>query len=384
MNNQSLSIPEHINALLLLDDGKIFYGKGAGFKGDAIGEICFNTSLTGYQETLSDPSYAGQIINFTFPHIGNVGFNKFDDESFTHSANGMITREDITCDSNYRSEGNLNDWLIKNKITAISGLDTRAITRHIRKNGTQNAIISYADNFNQIDIQSLKDKLKSQPALSDKDLAKDVSCIESFQWSEGCWNDDKYNQPDANYNVVVIDYGVKLNILRCLSQVGCKLHIVPAKSSIEDILKLNPDGVFLSNGPGDPAQTAKYAVPVIKDLLDKQVPIFGICLGHQLLSIALGCKTQKLHQGHRGANHPVKNIDSNLVEITSQNHGFVVTKESVGNDIKISHLSLFDNTIEGLECFSKKAFSVQHHPEASPGPTDSFYLFEKFISLMKK
>lgn len=384
MNNEALNIPEKINAVMVLSDGSVFYGVGAGYEGICIGELCFNTGLTGYQETLSDPSYTGQIINFTFPHIGNVGFNKFDNESFNSTANGMIVREEITTDSNYRSEGNLNDWLVLNKITAISGLDTRSITKKIRTKGACNAVIQYSKNFSEIDLNKLKNQVKNHPLLEGLEIANDVSCNNNFDWKEGFLeNDNQFRTNEKfEYNVVVIDYGTKLNILRCLFEVGCKLHVVPANSSIDEILRFKPDGVFLSNGPGDPEQTAKYAVPVIKEILNKKIPVFGICLGHQLLSLALGCKTKKLHQGHRGANHPVKNTETNLVEITSQNHGFVVTKESLPDDVKISHISLFDNTIEGIKSTKFKAFSVQHHPEASPGPVDSFYLFEKFVELM--
>lgn len=386
MSSDALKLHNKINAIMLLEDGSIFYGRGAGYQGVVLGELCFNTGMTGYQETLSDPSYTGQIINFTFPHIGNVGYNESDKESFSSSANGLITREDITIDSSYRSQGNLNDWLSANEITAICGVDTRAITRHIRKNGAQNAIIEYAKNFDEINIEELKAKLKKQPSLKGLEIAEKVSCKQAYDWNEGCWqNEIGYKTNDnAKFNVVVIDYGTKINILRCLVEVGCNLKVVPAKTSAQDILELKPDGVFLSNGPGDPEQTSKYALPIIKELLDKKIPIFGICLGHQLLSLALGCKTEKLHQGHRGSNHPVKNLSTNLVEITSQNHGFVVTKESLSSNVEISHVSLFDDTIEGINCKDAKAFSVQHHPEASPGPSDSFYLFERFVKLMEE
>lgn len=375
------------NAVLLLEDGALFHGYGIGAKGETSGEICFNTALTGYQESLTDPSFHKQIITFTFPHIGNVGANQLDYESRKIFAKGLVTSAEITNPSNYRSESHFNDWLIKEDITGICDVDTRALTLHIRKNGAQNCVIAYAERLSDIDVQGLKSKFKNMPQMAGAELAGEVTTDKDYRWSEGIWDQEtnKYQkQNSGKYKVVAIDFGIKRNILRSLAQYGCDVHVVPANSNSEDILNMNPDGVFLSNGPGDPSETAKYAGSVIKEIVDADIPVFGICLGHQILASALGCKTTKLHQGHRGANHPVKNLQTGKVEITSQNHGFVVTRENMPKDVKETHISLFDKTNEGIELVGKDVFSVQHHPEASPGPKDAAYMFTKFVEVMER
>ncbi len=375
------------NAVLLLEDGSIFYGYGIGKKGETTGEICFNTSITGYQESLTDPSFHKQIINFTFPHIGNVGANKNDYESKKVFAKGLITSAEVTNPSNYRSENHFVNWLTSEGITGISGVDTRAITRHIRLKGAQNCIISYKENLSQINISELTEKLKQTPKMEGLELAAEVSTDKSYNWQEGIWNADEDIFPKCNnfkYKIVALDFGIKRNILRNLVAQNCEVVVLPAKSSAKEILSHNPDGVFLSNGPGDPSQTAKYAGSVIKEIVESDIPVFGICLGHQLLATALGCKTIKMHQGHRGANHPVKNLNTGKVEITSQNHGFAVTRESLPKNVKETHISLFDNTNEGIELIGKDVFSVQHHPEAAPGPKDAEYLFSKFTEILER
>lgn len=381
----NLVTPSGTNAVLLLADGSVFFGKGAGNQGITTGEICFNTSITGYQEILTDPSYSGQIITFTFPHIGNVGTNNEDIESATPYAKGVILQSAITEPANFRNGQHLSAWLIQHKITGISGLDTRALTRHIRQNGAQNVLIAYNE-AGKFDLPALYAQLQKVPSFSGIELAKSVSGTATRSWNETAWNLGKgYGALKSPlYKVVAIDYGAKLNILRCLADLGCDVTVVPATTSFEEIMKHNPDGVFLSNGPGDPAATGAYAIPVIQKLVASGTPIFGICLGHQLLSLALGATTEKMHQGHRGANHPVKNLLTGKVEITSQNHGFVVKKESLPAGVSVSHISLFDQTIEGIQLDNKPVFSVQHHPESSPGPHDSHYLFETFIRYMNE
>ncbi|MDB2414519.1 glutamine-hydrolyzing carbamoyl-phosphate synthase small subunit [Rickettsiales bacterium] len=378
-------VPEHASAALVFANGDVIFGNGVGAKGTTIGEICFNTGITGYQEILTDPSYAGQVITFTFPHIGNVGTNDEDIESTKPVAKGLIIREPITEPSNFRNQLNLEDWLVKNNITGISGVDTRAITRHTRQHGPQNVAICHFANKKDFDLTKIQEKLSKYPSLKGMELANSVTAAKSYSWNQKCWslNDGHTNIAKTKYKVVAIDYGAKLNILRCLAELECEVIVVPAKTKAEEILKHKPDGIFLSNGPGDPAATGEYAIPVIKELLEKKIPIFGICLGHQLLSLALGCDTTKMHQGHRGSNHPVKDNETGRVEITSQNHGFVVTAESLGDDIEITHTSLFDGTIEGIKSKIYPAFSVQHHPESSPGPHDSFYLFERFMEMIR-
>ena len=372
--------------ILVLEDGSFFKGYGFGFEGIATGEVCFNTSITGYQEIITDPSYAGQIINFTFPHIGNVGTNKEDNESEKIWARGLIFNTDITTPSNYRSIKHLDNWLKKNKIVGITGIDTRKLTNYIRDNGAPKGTLQFSKRkkYNLENLKKLNDKWSGLLGL---DLASQVSCKKPYKWNSlKTWNKEQGYKKNKKkgYKIVAIDYGIKKNILRCLSDLHCKVKIVPAKTTAKKILSENPDGIFLSNGPGDPAATGKYAVPIIKELIKSKLPIFGICLGHQLLALALGAKTSKMHLGHRGANHPVKNLITKKVEITSQNHGFKVNNDSLPKNVKISHISLFDKSVEGIEIKNKPIFSVQYHPEANPGPQDSKYLFEKFINYILK
>ena len=380
-----LSPPPNASACLLLADGTVFWGEGYGAEAASAGELCFNTAMTGYQEILTDPSYSGQIITFTFPHIGNVGCNGEDIESLTPRCAGLITRERPTLASNFRSEMSLDAWLKKHGIAGICGIDTRALVKHLRKYGAQNGVI-FRVQSSEFRIQEAKEKLAACPNMKGLDLAKPASTTTAYEWREPLWKlppESRILNPES-YHVVAIDYGVKHNILRHLAERGCKVTIVPAETRAEEILKLKPDGIFLSNGPGDPAATGKYVIPVIKTLIDSPIPIFGICLGHQLLGIALGGKTEKMQQGHRGANHPVKNLLTGNVEITSQNHGFAVSKDGLPADVEITHISLFDGTIQGLRHKTKPIFCVQGHPEASPGPHDSQYLFDEFVGLMKK
>lgn len=377
-------IPPNATACLLLADGKVFFGEAIGADKSAIGEICFNTGLVGYQETLTDPSYAGQIVTFTFPHIGNVGCNKDDVEAKQTFVSGLVIRERITEASNFRSEISLNDWLIKHEISGICGVDTRALTRHIRKNGAQNAMIFRIDEVDFAgQIDEFSEELRGFPNMVGMELAGTVSCEKPYEWTQPEFGSQK-TEVKKIANVIAIDYGIKQNILRCLTSRGCKVTVVPASMSAAEILAYNPDGIFLSNGPGDPAATAQYAVPILQDLIESGVPIFGICLGHQLLATALGGKTEKMGQGHRGANHPVKNLATGAVEITSQNHGFAVIADSLPKGVKVTHTSLFDGTVEGLRVVGKPIFSVQYHPESSPGPHDSAYLFDEFVKNMGK
>ncbi len=375
-----------INAVLCISDGTCFFGKGIGKKGETIGEICFNTSITGYQEILTDPSYAGQIINFTFPHIGNVGCNADDKEAEKVYCKGLIIREDITEDSNFRSQIGLDKWLIKNNLTGICGIDTRALTKNIRTKGAKNVIIAFVNEGEELNTEKLIAKIKDLPTLDGMELCAGVSTTKPYKWQSKTnkfaklIDTGKYNH---NYKVAVIDFGIKENILNCLTDHGFDITILPAKSSFAEIMKYQPDGVFLSNGPGDPLETSKYTNSVIQEVLKNNIPLFGICMGHQLLALANGLKTVKMFQGHRGANHPVKNLQNGMVEITSQNHGFCVSDENIPNNIEITHISLFDNTIQGLRLKDKPAFSVQYHPESSPGPHDSRYLFKQFIELIQ-
>lgn len=373
------------NALLMLSDGSLYYGYGIGYIGTCFGEICFNTGLTGYQEILSDLSYSGQIINFTFPHIGNVGTNFEDYESKIPAARGLIVREEITEPANFRQKSHLNHWLVKYKITGIAGVDTRAITHKIRDKGPQNVAICYFENGQKPDLDKLKKQLAKQPDLEGLELAKDVSRTTNEEWQQKLWqiHTGFSNSIDHKHKIVAIDYGAKLNILRNLSELNCNVIIVPAETAADDILKLDPDGIFLSNGPGDPAATGIYALKQLAKLVDLKIPIFGICLGHQLLALTLGCRTIKMHQGHRGSNHPVKDLVSGKIEITSQNHGFVVDQNTIPNDVEVTHISLFDNSIEGIKSKTLPVFSVQYHPEASPGPHDSHYLFVRFIQMIE-
>jgi len=375
------------NAILVFSDGSHFYGYGVGKKAITKGEICFNTAITGYQEILTDPSYCGQIITFTFPHIGNIGVNSSDIEAKTPRASGLIIREPITNPSNYRSQDHFNLWLQKNNITGISGVDTRKITKLVRASGAKTVAIIYQDEIDENLIAKTVAELKKSADLSGVELAAIASLNQQYQWGDqGSWNqlNNSYNVvKNKKLKVVAVDYGAKLNILRCLTQVGCDVEVVGAKASFKEIMAHNPDGVFLSNGPGDPAETGKYAIAVIREILDNNIPVFGICLGHQLLALTVGAKTTKMHQGHRGANHPVQNLLTKKVEITSQNHGFCVDAKSLPANAQLTHVSLFDGTVEGFKLKDKKAFSVQYHPESSPGPSDSFYLFEEFVEMMK-
>jgi carbamoyl-phosphate synthase small subunit len=378
---------ELLTAALVLADGTVIRGKGLGATGSAVAEVCFNTALTGYEEILTDPSYAGQIVTFTFPHIGNVGVNDEDIEDLNPAARsgavGAVFKADVTSPSNYRAVGDLDRWLKRRGIIAISGIDTRALTALIREKGAPNAVIAHSAD-GRFDIEDLKRQAKLWPGLVGLDLAKEVTSGQSSVWTEKpwVWNEGYSSQTEPRFHVVAIDYGVKRNILRLISGLGGKVTVVPAQTSAEDILALNPDGVFLSNGPGDPAATGAYAVPVIKDLLKTELPIFGICLGHQILALALGASTVKMHQGHRGANHPVKDHTTGKVEIVSMNHGFAVDSATLPAGVDETHVSLFDGTNCGLALSGRPVFSVQHHPEASPGPQDSHYLFRRFVNLI--
>ena len=380
-------IKSQINTgVLVLENKKVFKGIGIGYQGEATGEVCFNTSLTGYQEIISDPSYAGQIINFTFPHIGNVGTNKEDHESDKIWAKGVIINSEITSPSNYRSFQHLDAWLKKNKIVGITGLDTRSLTNFIRDKGAPKGTISFSKK-GKFNINKLTNSTIKWSGLKNLDLADVVSTKKIYIWKGlKTWKKELgYKKNNKNsFHVVAIDYGIKKNILRYFSDFDCKVTVVSCKTSAHRILALKPNGIFLSNGPGDPAATGKYAIEIIKDLIKKNLPIFGICLGHQILALALGGKTKKMKLGHRGANHPVKNLIHDNVEITSQNHGFEVVKETLPKNIEVTHKSLFDNSIEGIKLKNKPVFSVQYHPESNPGPQDSVYLFQEFINNMKK
>jgi len=382
---ENKDIPDNATAVLVFNDGTVFYGYGVGAQTSKLGEVCFNTSLTGYQEILTDPSYAGQIINFTFPHIGNVGTNEDDIETVNVASCGAIIRENITDPSNYRNTKHFDEWLKSHDLPGICGIDTRAMTRHIRDNGAPNAVICHQADGN-FDLDALKKQAANWGGLEGLDLAKEVSCTQTYSWDETLWDlkQGHGRQENPDLHVVAMDFGAKRNILRCLASAGCKVTVVPANATAEDILAHAPDGVFLSNGPGDPAATGEYAVPTIQALMAKGVPIFGICLGHQLTALALGAKTEKMHLGHRGANHPVKDETTGKVEITSQNHGFKVIPESLPDDCTVTHISLFDGTNEGIAHKTKPIFSVQYHPEASPGPQDSHYLFQRFVDMMNK
>jgi carbamoyl-phosphate synthase small subunit len=378
--------PAGADAALVLADGAIFWGRGFGAHTTAgsVGEICFNTSMTGYQETLTDPSYAGQVICFTFPHIGNVGANAEDLEATNVAARGLIVKQDVTEPSNWRAVQNLDSWLKSRGVPGLSGVDTRALTLRIRDAGAPSGILLYpADG--KFDLPAAVQAAAAWPGLEGMDLAREVSCTQSFTWDETTydWPGGYGRQAEPRFHVVAVDYGAKRNILRCLAAAGCRVTVVPATSTADDILRHKPDGVFLSNGPGDPAATGVYAVPAIEGVLAARVPVFGICLGHQLLALALGGRTYKLARGHRGANQPVQDLATGRVEITSQNHGFAVDEATLPQDVVVTHTSLFDGSNEGIACARKRAFSVQYHPEASPGPSDSHYLFGRFIAMMQ-
>jgi carbamoyl-phosphate synthase small subunit len=375
--------PPDCNAALVLADGTVFWGRGLGASGTAVGEVCFNTAVTGYQEILTDPSYAGQIIAFTFPHIGNVGANPEDIETTTPAARGLVLHTSVTAPANYRATQSLDTWLKSHRLIGISGVDTRRVTRRIRDLGPPSGAIAY-DPSGRLDIADLKARALEWPGLEGMDLAKEVTCHQTLEWTETVWDRESgYGlQQHPRHHVVAIDYGAKRNILRMLASHACRVTVVPATASTEEVLRHRPDGIFLSNGPGDPAATGIYAAPVLRELIASGIPIFGICLGHQLLALALGGATRKMARGHRGANHPVKDLQTGKVEITSQNHGFVVDPESLPAGVEPTHISLFDTTNEGLRVTGKPVFSVQYHPEASPGPQDSHYLFERFVALM--
>jgi carbamoyl-phosphate synthase small subunit len=371
---------------LVLADGSVFWGVGAGAETRAVGEVCFNTSITGYQEILTDPSYAGQIITFTFPHVGNVGTNPEDIETVTPAARGAVFKARITDPANWRAERHLDAWLKSQGLPAVTGVDTRRLTRRMRDGGAPNGVIVHARDGAAIDVAALAGEARAWPGLEGMDLAKEVSCRQSYSWDETVWTLGRgYGRQSApRFHVVAIDYGAKRNILRCLAEAGCRVTVLPATATAEDVLQRKPDGVFLSNGPGDPAATGLYAVPAIRGVLAAGVPLFGICLGHQMLALALGARTYKMHLGHRGANHPVKDLATGKVEITSQNHGFAVDRQSLPKGVVETYVSLFDGSVEGLRVEGGPAFSVQYHPEASPGPHDSRYLFQRFVKMMQE
>jgi carbamoyl-phosphate synthase small subunit len=374
--------PSGATAVLVLHSGEVIWGRGFGAEGAAVGEVCFHTAMTGYQEIMTDPSFAGQIINFAFPHIGNVGANAEDMEAKIPHALGAIVRQEVTAPSNFRSTQHFDAWMKANGRIGISGVDTRALTRLIRERGAPNGVIAH-NAAGQFDLAALLAQAKVWPGLEGMDLAGDVTTLQSFGWDEGLWRLGSGAQTSKGAKkVVAIDYGIKTNILRNLVDVGCEVQVVPATASFDDIMAHNPDGLFLSNGPGDPAATGVYAVPVIQSWLATGKPLFGICLGHQMLALAVGAKTIKMHQGHRGANHPVKRLSDGAVEITSMNHGFAVDAETLPENAKATHMSLFDGSNCGFELTDAPAFSVQYHPEASPGPMDSHYLFERFAGMM--
>lgn len=371
-------------ACLALADGTVFYGTGFGATGQTVAELCFNTAMTGYQEIMTDPSYAGQVVTFTFPHIGNVGVNPDDDETGDPVAAGMVVKWDPTTPSNWRSAEALKEWLARRGRIAIGGVDTRRLTRAIRQQGAPHVALAHDPDGN-FDVAALVAAARDFAGLEGMDLAKDVTCAQSYHWNEmrWAWPHGYAPQTDAKFKVVAIDYGAKRNILRCLASAGCDVTVLPATATAEEVLAHQPDGVFLSNGPGDPAATGKYAVPMIRNILDTtDIPMFGICLGHQMLALALGAKTVKMNHGHHGANHPVKDLETGKVEITSMNHGFAVDAQSLPSGVIETHRSLFDGSNCGIRMSDRPVYSVQYHPEASPGPQDSFYLFERFASAM--
>ncbi|MDP6345613.1 MAG: glutamine-hydrolyzing carbamoyl-phosphate synthase small subunit [Alphaproteobacteria bacterium] len=382
-NDNAAAPPDWATAVLVLGDGTVLWGRGIGAAAEAVGEVCFNTSITGYQEILTDPSYAGQIITFTFPHIGNVGANDEDIETLTPAARGLVLRADISQPSNHRALGHLHDWLKGHGLAGIAGIDTRRLTRLIRDGGAPNGVVQHSPE-GRFDLDRLRQMAAEWPGLEGMDLADEVSCRQSYTWDETQWALGKGHgrQEQPMYHVVAMDFGIKRNILRCLASARCRVTVVPASAGAEEILAQRPDGIFLSNGPGDPAATGTYAVPTVQALLASGKPIFGICLGHQILALALGAGTEKMHMGHRGANQPVKDLATGKVEITSQNHGFVVRRETLPSGVVETHTSLFDGSLEGLRVEDRPVFSVQYHPEASPGPQDSHYLFQRFIDLM--
>lgn len=408
---KTLTVPKGATGVLVFADGSAVFGRGFGAVGDAVGELCFNTAITGYQEIMTDPSYAGQIVTFTFPHIGNVGTNLDDVEAARPYALGCVVRQDVTAPSNFRNVEPFDQWMREQGRIGLSGVDTRALTRMIRQKGAPNVVIAH-DPDGAFDLAALAAKAAGWPGLEGMDLAIEVTGTEMRLWKDGGWSlksgyevdaTERFETVEAGYpaigedgepllftedqapvpaprpHVVAIDYGAKNNIFRNLVKAGARVTVLPATATFEQVMEYKPDGVFLSNGPGDPAATGAYAVPVIAALLTENVPIFGICLGHQLLGLAVGAKTIKMHQGHRGANHPVKRLDDGLVEITSMNHGFAVDADTLPDNVRATHVSLFDGSNCGIELTDRNAFSVQYHPEASPGPQDSFYLFKRFV-----
>jgi len=376
-----------VTGVLALADGTVLQGLGVGAVGEAVGEVCFNTAMTGYQEILTDPSYMAQIVAFTFPHVGNTGTTAEDLEQMSGSAEtaarGAIFRDLPTAPANWRADADLPTWMARRGVVGLGGVDTRALTRRIRERGMPHAVIAHAPD-GRFDLDALIAKARAWSGLEGLDLAKEASCLQPFVYDQGLWSwPDGYAKPGkAKYEVVVVDYGVKRNILRALTSVGARATVVPASTTAEEILARKPDGVLLSNGPGDPAATGEYAVPEIRKLVESGTPVFGICLGHQMLSLAVGAKTVKMEQGHHGANHPVKDLTTGKVEIVSMNHGFTVDRDSLPAPVVETHVSLFDGTNAGIALKDRPVFSVQHHPEASPGPTDSLYLFERFAGLM--
>lgn len=370
-------------ACLVLADGTLFYGRGFGATGETQAELCFNTAMTGYQEIMTDPSYAGQVVTFTFPHVGNVGVNPDDDETADPVAAGMVVKWDPTEPSNWRAAEHLTTWLEKRGRIAIGGIDTRRLTRAIRQQGAPHVALAHNPD-GVFDIEALVARARAFPGLKGLDLAKDVTCAQSYRWDEmrWAWPAGYTRQTEAKFKVVAVDYGAKRNILRCLASVGCDVTVLPATATADEVLAHNPDGVFLSNGPGDPAATGIYAVPMIQGVLKRDIPVFGICLGHQMLALALGAQTIKMNHGHHGANHPVKDLETGKVEITSMNHGFAVDSQTLPKGVLETHVSLFDGSNCGIRMADRPVFSVQYHPEASPGPQDSFYLFERFAAHM--
>ena len=380
----STTEPQKPTACLALADGSVFMGRGFGATGSTEAELVFNTAMTGYQEIMTDPSYAGQVVTFTFPHIGNVGVTPEDDETADPVAAGLVVRWDPTAPSNWRATGGLDDWLQRRGRIGIGGVDTRRLTRAIRRQGAPHVALSH-DPLGNFDIAALVARARAFAGLEGRDLARDVSCAQSYRWEETRWEwpSGHGRAASGGPHVVAVDYGAKRNILRCLVSAGCAVTVVPATATAEDVLALQPDGVFLSNGPGDPAATGRYAVPMIREVIDRGLPVFGICLGHQMLGLALGARTVKMNHGHHGANHPVKDLETGKVEITSMNHGFAVDGQSLPGGVVQTHVSLFDGSNCGLRMTDAPVFSVQYHPEASPGPQDSIYLFDRFAAAMK-
>jgi carbamoyl-phosphate synthase small subunit len=384
---KTMPAPRGATGLLVLADGSVIWGRGFGAEGEAVGEICFNTAMTGYQEIMTDPSYAAQIVTFTFPHIGNVGANYEDLEADNPFALGCVVRQDVMAPSNFRAVQGFAEWMRANGRIGLSGVDTRALTRKIRLEGAPNGVIAYRED-GKFDVPALLARARAWPGLEGMDLAREVSCRQMYRWAGGKWRlgtgYEERGHDEALPHVVAIDYGSKRNIFRNLADAGARVTVLPATSTFDEVMAHDPDGFFLSNGPGDPAATGEYAVPVIQAMLETGKPLFGICLGHQLLGLAVGAKTSKMHQGHRGANHPVKRLADGGVEITSMNHGFAVEADSLPANARVTHISLFDGSLCGLELTDRPAFSVQYHPEASPGPQDSAYLFGKFVDKIRE